>query len=302
MKKRASLAIGVDVGATGLKAAVVDAAGKIVLHARCATGGDEGATEVLDRIALLVGMLSERTGAARVGVGSCGLVDPRTGVVVASTKTMRGWAGTRLRDEVAARTGFPVAVENDGDAAARGESTFGAGRGAPSMVMLTLGTGVGGAFVMDGRVLTGASNMAGKFGHVRAGTEGRPCACGAVDCLEAYASAWALRRAAGCEPDEVFKRARRGDRAMRAHVDAMADALGEAFAVIAHTVNPSRIVIGGGIAASWSRMAVRAKRVFRARAMKVAYAATRIVVAELGADAGMIGASLIAPPLHQTRR
>lgn len=144
--------------------------------------------------------------------------------------------------------------------------------------------------------------MAGKFGHVRVGTEGRPCACGAVDCLEAYASAWALRRAAGCEPEEVFRRARRGERAMRAHVDAMADALGEAFAVIAHTVNPSKIVIGGGIAASWRQLLPRARRVFRARAMKVAFAATDVVVATLGSDAGVIGASLIAPKSHHARR
>jgi glucokinase len=283
--------VGVDLGATAIKAGLVEPDGRIRARAECPTHGSEGADAVLDRVAALVqALLSGGPGA--VGVGSCGLVDHR-GRVVETTATMPGWDGTDIPAEVKRRTGLPCVADNDGNAAALAEALVGAGRGYHTVAMLTLGTGVGGGLVVDGRVVHGAGSMAGTFGHLKVAAGGRLCACGARGCLEAYASAWAFRQATGRAPHEVFADARTGDRASRRLVRQAAVALGTALADIGHAVNPDLVVIGGGMAAGWPQLAAAALTRFRQAALKRTFATTQVTLAALGPDAGIVGAALL---------
>ncbi len=294
--------VGVDLGATTIKAARVVADGTVEARGRVATRFEDGVEAVLARTAALVGRLARedrREAANAVGIGACGLIDPVAGRVVLATDTTPGWAGVALADEIARRTALPCASDNDGHAAALAEARWGAGRGMRTVVALTLGTGVGGGVAIDGRVLHGAGFVAGTFGHLKVSVPGarpRACACGARGCLEAYASAWAMRRApGGGEPREVFRRAREGDEGAQRIVDRAADALGAAFADIAHALNPDVIAIGGGIARGWRQLERRALARYIAVALPVASMSTRVVRSPLGTDAGILGAALLAP-------
>ncbi len=202
--------IGVDLGATRIKAGLVDGAGRILARATIATQASRGPGTVLANAAALVNQLRREGKPKALGVGSTGMIDPCLGRVIAATETMPGWAGTELAAQLRRRAGLPCRVDNDGNAAALGEAAFGAGRGQKVFAMLTLGTGVGGGIVIDGRVLHGAGFMAGKLGHLKVKPGGRLCPCGARGCLEAYASASACRRAfPGKDERTVFSLARR---------------------------------------------------------------------------------------------
>jgi glucokinase len=217
------------------------------------------------------------------------------GVVLETTDTLPGWAGVDIPRELARRLSVPCRADNDGNAAALAEATFGAGRGLDTVAMLTLGTGVGGGLVIGGRIFHGAGGMTATFGHLPVRPDGRRCACGARGCLEAYASAWAMRRArGGGEPDEVFRRARGGDPRARALVEAAADALGVALAQIAHAINPDVIVLGGGIARGFGALRGRAFRRYGELALARARETTAIRRARLGTAAGIVGAGLLA--------
>ena len=282
-------ALGVDIGATGTKLAVIDARGGILRRARIATRAERGPAAVLDRIAAW----ATRATIDRAGAGFAGMVDARGGVVVETTDTMPRFEGLRLERELRDRLGVPVRCDNDGNCAALGEARLGAGRGARSVAMLTLGTGVGGGIVLDGEILRGAGDMAGKLGHIKVRHGGRRCACGARGCLEAYLSAWAFARIDGREPREVFRAARTGEaRAARIVRDA-ADALGTALADIANVINPDVIVIGGGMAPAMKLLGPHALARFAALALPRAHATTRVVRARLGAWSGAVGAAAL---------
>ena len=275
----------------------------VLARADAVTPGRQGKEAVLDCVA---GLIAKLTGgpigepgdddprAPRViGAGSCGLVDAR-GRVLETTDTMPGWDGTDIPAELARRTGLACVADNDGNAAALGEATWGVGRGAHLFAMLVLGTGVGGGIALGGEILHGAGSMAGTFGHLCVRPGGRTCACGARGCLEAYASAWAFRRYAGADASEVFARAEAGDPAATRHVTDAARALGAGLAHIAHTLNPQVIAIGGGISRSWHLLAETAMETFNATTLGAARSSTKIAPAQLGPDAGLIGAAVMA--------
>ncbi|MCG8420431.1 MAG: ROK family protein [Proteobacteria bacterium] len=283
----------IDIGATTIKAALVTATGNIESRVEALTPSSAGSDAVLDCVADLVFELSQLHTPVAIGVGSCGLVDAR-GRVVETTATMPGWAGTDIPAAIKHRTGYFCTADNDGNVAALGEALCGAGRGVRSLAMLVLGTGVGGGIVIDGRIFHGAGSMAGTFGHLCVKPGGRTCACGARGCLEAYASAWAMRRYAGRDAHEVFAQVQTGDSAFAEHIAEAADALGLALASIAHALNPAMIVIGGGVARGWSLLAGAALARFADSTLPCARSSTRIVPASLGSDAGIIGAAMLA--------
>lgn len=325
--------IAIDIGATTIKAGLLawqpaapsrasssptstmSGEWTILARAGAATPGSRGAEAVLCQVTRLVIELSAAADSSRpgttdgapsasrpaaIGVASCGLVD-RHGLVIETTDTMPGWDGTDIPAEIIRRTGIHCVADNDGNVAALGEALHGAGRGAASFAMLTLGTGVGGGVVIDGQVLHGAGSMAGTFGHLCVVPGGRRCACGAHGCLEAYASAWAMRRYAGADAEALFRRAEGADDADRQevrsaieHIDQAADALGRALGHIAHVLNPDIIAIGGGIARSWPRLRHRALTRFTDCTLQSARKTTRIAPARLGPDAGLIGAAALA--------
>ncbi|WP_062239179.1 ROK family protein [Brevibacterium epidermidis] len=257
----------------------------------------------------------------RIGVGSAGVIDPATGVVVSATDSLAGWAGTELTAELTARTGLPVRAVNDVHAHALGEAVAGASRDARSSLLVAAGTGIGGGFITDGRLLTGRNSAAGHIGHVpSAAAAGLACPCGGTGHVEAIASGPAIldtyRRLASefVEPGsptstpahatppssnpatapwntrELAAAASAGDALALRAFDAGARALGSALGGIVNVLSPDLVVIGGGLAEMdtswWSPL----RATFAAELIPAA-SGTPLVKAELGQDAALIGAA-----------
>ncbi|MGI8459743.1 MAG: ROK family protein [Propionibacteriaceae bacterium] len=258
--------VGVDLGGTKIAAAWVDRAGGAGGVVSVPTPAHEGPDAILDAVARLVQQAMDGNGRAflrAVGVGTAGVVDVSTGTIVSATDALTGWSGTNVAVGVQSRVSqgsgsalrLPVYVENDVDAHAAGEVWLGAAEGAPTSVLVAVGTGVGGAVVIDGVAIHGAHHVAGEVGHVPTpGAEGLRCACGLEGHLEAIAAGPAILRrylalgGAGCgDAREVFDRARAGDVLAQTVVKDAAVALGRAVAGIATLIDPHTIVIGGGV-------------------------------------------------------
>ena len=288
MKRQAIIAL--DIGATSIKGAAFDRRGVFLARGACPTGGKAGPVRVLDNAAALVKSLSKGLSPRALGVSSCGMIDPRTSTVIDATSVMPGWPGTDIAGEMKKRSGLACAVRNDGDCAALGEAVFGSGRGAKVFAMFTLGTGVGGGIILDGKLLDGENYAAGRLGHIKPFPGGRKCACGARGCLEAYASAYACRAALGMEPREAFKLAAAGDAKAKLFVRKAARALGVVFSDLANAINPGVIAVGGGMAGGWRSLRPGVMETFNQCALTVPRAGIKIIPASTGNDAGLLGA------------
>jgi len=303
----ATVYLGIDVGGTGIKAAVVDAQGIILHRAEAPTNAAEGADAVLGRIRQLGLSLLERADrpVAACGVGSPGRIDHRRGHVIFASGNLPGWTGTALGAELHQAFGLPVVVDNDVNAAAMGEAWIGAARGASDFLMLTLGTGVGGAFTVHGRLWRGARWGAGEVGHMALYPGGEPCPCGGRGCAERYVSSKALTRRANEGLGEglpfrgirdVIRAAEQGDgerqRAARLGVERWTADLALFLMNLQMAFDPQVIVVGGGItrlAYWWDRLVQTAAQECRERSMSI-----RIRRAKLGPMAGVVGAARLA--------
>lgn len=327
-----SFAIGVDLGGTNLRVAAVEDRGTFLETADTPTELLRGRSYVLSEIAnrarRLVHKYSGRYRLLGVGVGVPGIIDLDSGIVH-SAANLPGWDGSPVRDELERLLGVPVVLENDANCAALGEKWVGVGQDVDDLCMLTLGTGVGGGFVVHGRPWHGVMGMAGEFGHMTVIPDGVPCACGSCGCLEQYASATAIRRMAveaiaqGSTPGltqmaeldphftarSVFDCARQGDPAAQAIFDTMGSALGIVLANLINALNLPLYVIGGGGAAAWEAFApalfqelARRSIVFRAgEPMKSRHKGTTITPTTLKESAGLYGAARL-PMLVKTPR
>ncbi|HWR98677.1 MAG TPA: ROK family protein, partial [Candidatus Methanoperedens sp.] len=295
-------AIGMDLGGTNLRVAAIGREGGVAALHREETGAREGPEPVIERIVAAVRGVAARLetegGSVRgVMLGAPGIISSAAGTVV-SSPNLPGWRDVPLRDRVAAALGLPVRLENDANAAAYGEYWRGAGQGCASMVLLTLGTGVGGGLVLGGALWRGADGMAGEIGHLTVDPAGRTCRCGNVGCLETYASATGIvdryRELAGIEEavsaEVVHVRALEGDANARQAYREAGRALGLAFATLVNLLNPERIVIGGGVLPAWDLFMPHAEQELRRRAFAAPVARVRFARAALGDLAGVTGA------------
>jgi glucokinase len=309
------LTIGVDVGGTKIAAGVVDAGGRIVEQVRVSTPATT-AQDVEEGIVEAVRRLTARHPVAAVGLAVAGFVDEkRSRLRFAPNLPMRD---RPLRDLVGPRVGLPVVVENDANAAAWGEYRFGGGRGVTDVVLITVGTGLGGGTVLDGRLLRGAFGVAGEFGHVRIVPDGLPCGCGKRGCWEQYTSGSALVRQAravavaeparatalldlaGGRPEAIdgqmiTRAAAEGDRTARALLEELGRWLGEGIADVADVLDPAVVVIGGGVSEAGDLLLAPARAAYAAQLSAADFRPhLTITVAELGNDAGLIGAADLA--------
>jgi glucokinase len=270
-----------DVGGGTIRVARVDARGTIVAHARHATPQDPSAGVALLREAWAA--LGPARGAA---IAIAGGVDPTTGVLTQSPNLPR-WAGLDLP---AALDG--CAVLNDANAALLGEAWRGSLAGRRSAVLLTLGTGIGGALLVGGALWEGAHGVAGEIGHLPVRAEGVPCACGSRGCLERYASATAVAREAG-RPNaaEAAEAARGGDERARAAFDAAARDLGIAIAGLANVFDPEAFCLAGGMSFAFDLLEEGIRAQVQRRAFLLARRHFVLVRAALGDDAGLLGAA-----------
>src|SRR5262249_41610890 len=195
----AKFAIGVDLGGTNLRIAAVDSSGKVLEKITTSTEVVRGRDRVIDDMCVAIQQTAVKFRAsgelAGIGIGVPGIIEMQTGTVRESPN-LPGWQDYPVRDEIENRLRTTVVLENDANAAALGESWQGAAAGVEGMCMLTLGTGVGGGVVLNGRVWHGMTGMAGELGHINVDRDGAPCNCGSRGCLEQYASATAVKRMA----------------------------------------------------------------------------------------------------------
>lgn len=305
------LTIGIDIGGTNLKAGLLTAGGEVAEKLSRPTEAAGGFDHVFARLTTLVDDLlsAGRIDRARIdgiGLGVPGPMSHARGFLYGAPN-LPGWVNIPLRDRFEAATHLRVVVENDANAAAYGEYIAGAGRGSADMILLTLGTGIGGGVILGGRLIRGHFDNAGEVGHLIAAPGGRACPCGQRGCLERYASAGAvsLRYAEaihGAEnpgvPEvsahEVAQRALRGDAVAAAIWDETCYYLATACVTLQHVLNPKRIILGGGMAEAGAQLFDRVHEHFAKLTWRIAPDHPEIVPAELGNDAGMIGAAALA--------
>ncbi len=259
--------IGVDIGGTTVKAALVNDRGDTRDHVRVPTQAS-GGRDVIAKSTLDAVQQTMRAAKAAgieplaVGVASAGAIDAENGKVFAATENLPGWAGFDLRGFIHGQVSLPVFVENDAHAAALAELHYGAGRGLKNFVAITLGTGVGGGIVMDGKLQRGSYGFAGTVGHMVIRVDGQPCNCGRRGCMEAYISTAALVRefvarntngAALPEGDDASKAmkisalASAGDAAAKQAYSALAGYLAEGLANLFNVVDPECVIVSGGL-------------------------------------------------------
>ena len=305
-----SYAIGIDLGGTSVKYALVASDGGVLFSGKLPTLADEGAEAVLGQI--LAGAKSCLEFAAEnglqpvgIGVGSPEWSRPMNGWCWAAPRTFPAGADSDLRP-AGAGLGLPVRVNNDANLMALGETLYGAAKGATDVVFLTVGTGIGGGVLIDGRLYGGYRNRGTEFGHMTVKCDGEPCACGSVGCLEHYASTAALvrrfqarcaeekRACTRCDGEMIVALYHAGDALAREVMEEHWDYLSTGIISIIHIFSPQTVVIGGGISeAGEFYLDELRKRVF-ARAMAVCSEETRIVGATLGNRAGCLGAAGLA--------
>ena len=290
--------LGIDVGGTNSKLAVLEIEGDhrtVLATATIPTGaGDPG--EVVGRLGAAGARLAAEHGpVAAAGAGVPGLFDEASGRIVLLPNLPAAWTGRPFRDPLAGLLGVPVALINDARAFTLAESRMGAAAGCPTVVCLTLGTGVGGGVVVDGRLRFGPSGRAGELGHQVIEVDGPPCGCGNRGCVEAFAAGAVLCRLGGRDtPEAVFRAAAAGDRRAGAAVGATVGRLAVGIANLVTVLWPERVVVGGGVAAAGDQLLGPLRAAVAAATPLVDPASYEIVPAALGPAAGAIGAALWA--------
>ncbi len=303
--------IGVDLGGTNLKAGLVDRDGKIHHRLSIKTDAHADPQAISHQIFGLVGEIiknapCKKTDIIGVGLGSPGLIDKK-GETILFSPNLPQWRDIPIKRMVAERFSIPCALENDANAAAWGEKWVGAGKQAHSLVLLTLGTGIGGGIVLDDRLWRGADNVAAEIGHMVIQMDGPQCGCGNRGCIEAYASATAMVRrfkeslqrgapSALKDTREITAKAindaaLQGDKASLDVIRETGEYLGVALVNIMHVLNPEMIVLAGGMTGSGELLMNPIKQVVGKRALEASRKDTKIVFSLLGNDAGIIGAA-----------
>ncbi len=289
--------LGIDLGGTNLKWAVIDrspTSWQVLDRGRVKTPRAGGPDAVVGAITDLARDAVERFPSIEtVGVGVPGLYDPATGRTRFIVNIPGDWAGHPVAEPVTAAVGLPTALINDARAFGLAELHLGAGRGARSMVGLTLGTGVGGVIAIDGRVHLGHDGTAGELGHQTIDPDGPSCGCGDNGCLEAFVRADRFAEACGTSTvKEAVIAARAGDARAMAGITRVGTYLGIGIANMIEVITPDRVVIGGGISAAADLLFDPIRAELRRRVRTTALDEVELVVAELGTWAGSIGAAV----------
>ncbi len=317
--------MGVDIGGTNLVVGAVVADGGRVVGLRTEpTGATHGAESVIDRIVAMARATMADTRRIDpnaefdgVGIGSPGPLNRTTGIVILTPNL--GWVDMPVRDRIGTALGLPAWLDNDANCAMAGEWWVGAAKGARHAVTFTLGTGIGGGIVIDGRLLHGASDVAAEIGHITIETNGRRCGCGNDGCLEAYASGPAIARRAlemieaGAESlipslvggvlarigaETVYAAAATGDPLALEVVQDTAKYLGVGVANLINILNPEVVVICGGVTQAGDRLFTPLRREVARRAFRPAVQACRIVPGLLPGTAGVVGAAKVFLDAH----
>lgn len=294
--------IGLDLGGTNLRAAAVDRSGKLLDSVAGKTARMEGREAILGEMVEAVETLRQRWGAkdlAGIGIAVPGFIQMKEGVI-RNSNNLASLEDFPIRDELTRRLGTPVILENDANAAALGEKWIGAGRDVDDLVLITLGTGIGGGIISNGKIIRGWLGMAGELGHITAVPNGNPCGCGNRGCVEKHASATAVTAMArllglgdGLSAKQVYDLAQSGSEKARTIFMSMGEALGVTLAMLVNTFNFPLYLLSGGVLGAWDLFAPAMLEETRRRSFTFRNTATRVEKAQLGNEAGLFGAAYL---------
>lgn len=314
------LAIGVDLGGTKTDIAMVDCHGKIVENIKKPTEAQKGKDFVINNIIQGIHLLLKKSDInikdlSGIGIGIPGQLDVITGIVHFAPN-LPGWEEVKICRIIKEEFKIPVVLDNDANAAAWGEKTFGVAKGIKNLVCVTLGTGIGGGLILDGNIYRGHRCGAGEIGHIIVNKDGPDCTCGGIGCLEAYSSARGIKDRitdrinnikenspellsnfdidiANLGLADIFNRARHGDNLVKDIVDEAIEYLGVGITILVNTLNPEMIILVGGIANEGDKLLKPIKKFVFKRAMKAMLDDLKIVIGKLDGKAGVLGAAAL---------
>lgn len=308
--------LGIDIGGTSVKIGLITESGDVFSKWEIPTNLESNGKHIAQDVwnAILSKLTEEQVEQHTLlglGIGAPGFINQTTGVVYQAVNI--GWKDFELAKHFKELSGLPVYVANDANVAALGENWKGAGNGAQNLIAVTLGTGVGGGIIANGFVLGGENGTAGEIGHITVDPNGHLCNCGRIGCLETITSATGIVRQAMTlikeNPNsnlaayykenkvitakDIFDLASKGDLLCEQVIDHTADVLGLVISNTATIINPSKVLIGGGVSKAGDQLISRIEKYFKAYALERVSDICEIKVAELGNDAGMIGAAYL---------
>jgi glucokinase len=307
-------AIGIDIGGTKIAGALVDAEGQIIKESRVPSPAQD-AEALVDAVVGLIEELSEGHQVLGAGIAAAGFIDALQSNIIYAPNI--NWRNEPFKARLEAKLSIPVIIENDANAAGWAEYRYGAGKGYQHMVMLTIGTGVGGAVIVDGKMLRGGFGIAGELGHLRLVPNGLPCGCGQSGCLESYGSGTALLKSAKAladsdDPDgaklrelqaatgqltgqEVYQAILESDPGALRLLAELGDWLGQGVASLTAVLDPQIVVIGGGVSAAGDLLLEPIREAYLRHLPARGYRPElAVVAAELVNDAGVVGAADLA--------
>ena len=308
--------IGVDVGGTNIKIALVDKTGSIVYSDTVPTRAEMGYEYTINNMKKAISDLIAQTKVAKedisgIGFGFPGQIDCDNGVVLLAPN-IPGWVNVPIAKIIEKEFSIPVKVDNDVRCAALAELNYGAGKGTQNLICITVGTGIGSGLIINGKIVRGAKNVAGEIGHIKLQMHDGPlCGCGDTGCLEAFASGPAIvamaqeyilggkstkyRELANPDitPYIVAEAAKQGDVVAKRIFEIIGEYIGIGLVSVINLLNPEKIVIGGGVADAGELLFAPIRRTIEQRAMPIQAKSVQVVHAELGNTAGVIGASLL---------
>lgn len=302
--------LGVDIGGTEVKIGVVTQTGKILDTRNYSVNYDGYNTPIIKSVKKGIQAFFEETGFDKqavkaIGVSATGAINTMEGVVAGSAGHIKNWEGSRIKEELQERFELPVWVLNDANAAALGEVWLGAARGKKNVVVITIGTGVGGGIIVDGKILLGANGFAGELGHAPLQCEGEPCTCGNIGCLEHYGSMSALVRmvSEGLQKDApigdeqeqingrwIFSEIASGNKLVEKITTRWMDYIVAGIVGLVHIFNPEMVLIGGGVSAQQELFIDKVKEKVMSHAMPNFTRELEVKAAQLNNEAGLAGA------------
>jgi len=318
-KKSELPVLAIDLGGTKVLTAIISNKGQVMAREYCLTLADEGPEAVINRILLAIDhLLSQRninlSQLGGISIAAAGAIDFEKGLITSSPH-LPGWHDVPLRDIVKEKYKVNTFLINEANAAALGEHYFGAGQGVNNLILLTVGTGIGGGIIINGRLYSGANGSAGEIGHITIDVNGPRCSCGNTGCLEALVSGTAVAKEAierirqgqrsslteivggeieNITAEKVSLAAQGGDSLASEVILKAATYLGVGLVNLVNIFNPEMIIIGGGMAKMGELLLNPARQVVRERAFQLPAQAVQIVLAQLGDDAGVLGAAVFA--------
>lgn len=289
--------IGIDLGGTAIKLGRFDWEGNCLQSLSLPTPQPATPDAVLAALVSAIEQIDPDRTTVAIGVGTPGPADA-TGRIARVAINLAGWRDVPLADWLESKTGRATVLANDANCAGMGEYWLGAGQPFRDLILLTLGTGVGGAVILDGKLFVGRDGTAGELGLITLNPEGPDCNSGNQGSLEQYASVRAIRRRTGLEPDELGAKAAAGDPDALAFWQAYGRDLGAGLASLIYVLTPEAIILGGGVSASARFFLPTLEQELERRVLPSSRAGLQILIAELGNQAGMVGAAKLAWQKH----